>query len=71
METGHRVNSTTTLTQKMKIIAREPKDQHRKITEAILIHTKKATLNRNDGTELPDIYLPILREEEARRGDHN
>ena len=71
IETGHRVNSTTKLTEKMKVIAKEPKDHHRKITEAIMIHTKKATLNRNDGTELPDIYLPILREEEARRGNHN
>ena len=38
--------------------------QKRKICEAIHIKIKGSKLNRNDGHDLPDIYLPLLREEE-------
>ena len=68
-QTGHRVNNITPLSEKIKIIAKEPRDYHRKIVEAIEIHLKKASLNRTDGYNLPDVYFPILREE-AQRGGH-
>ena len=70
-QTGHRVNAITPMDQKMKILASEPRKCHRKVEEAIQIHLKEASLNRNDGHNLPDIYLPILREAEAGRGDHH
>ncbi len=38
------------------------------VVEAIQIHLRKATLNRTDGYQLPDAYLPILRGEDAKRG---
>ena len=71
MQTGHIFNSTTPLNEKMKIVAREGKESHRKIAEAIQIHLRGATLNRNDGHHIPDAYLPILREEGAGRGDRH
>ena len=45
-QTGHIVNSITPLDQKIKVIASEPRDEHRKIAESIEIHLRKATLNR-------------------------
>ena len=50
----------------MKIIEKEPRDLHRKVLEAINIKVKGARHNRNDGVELPDTYLPLLKEEGAR-----
>lgn len=67
-QTGHRVNNINPLEDKIKVIAKEPRDTHRKIVEAIQIHLKKATLNRTDGFKLPDVYFPILREETSRGG---
>ena len=68
-QTGHRVNSVTPLDTKIKIIARESRDFHRKVTEAIHIHLRKASLNRTDGHVLPEVYFPILRAEEEGRRD--
>ena len=62
------LNATKTLTDKIKIIAKEPRDQHRKLVEAIHIHLRKASLNRTDGYNLPDVYFPLLREDTTRRG---
>ncbi len=47
----------------IKILEREPRLKHRRVLEAIHIRLGKATLNRNKGVELPDVYLPLLREE--------
>ena len=69
-QTGHKVNYNTPLAKKIKVITKEPRDKQRKISEAIEIYLQKATLNRNNGHYLPDIYHPLLREEAARRGDH-
>ena len=49
------------------ILDKENKEHQRKICEAIHIKTKGPKLNRNDGHDLPDIYLPLLREEEGGR----
>ena len=69
-QTGHRVNSVTPLEKKIKVLARESRDYHRKIEEAIHIHLRKASLNRTDGHELREVYFPILRAEEEGRRDH-
>ena len=61
-ETGHTVTSKP-LIQNIEIGEKETRDRHRKILEAIHITTSGATLKRNDGAELPDLYLPLLREE--------
>ncbi len=66
-KTGH-VPFIPPLMQKIKIIEKESRERHRKVLEAINIRTKGAKLNRNDGVEIPDAYLPLLREEGAARG---
>ena len=68
--TGHRVSATKPLIDSVKVIDREPRPLHRKICEAIHINTSGATLNRNDGYELPALYLPLLREEGGRGDRH-
>ena len=66
--TGHVVH-TPPLIEHIRIIEKEPRDLHRKVLEAINIKLKGAGLNRNDGIELPDVYLPLLKEEGGARGD--
>ena len=61
--TGHKVNSLASTKDKIKILEREPRDTHRKIKEAIHIKLKQASLNRHEGYTLPDLYMPLLREE--------
>ena len=41
---------------------------HRKVLEGINIRLKGASLNRNMGVDLPDAYLPLLKEEGGARG---
>ena len=65
--TGHTV-TTKPLIENIKILDKDIRDKHRKILEAINISTSGATLNRNDGADLPDLYLPLLREEGAEGG---
>ena len=60
--TGHTVVEEKVV-EKMEIIDSEARNPHRKIKEAIHIKLLGATLNRNDGAELPGVYLPLLREE--------
>lgn len=69
-QTGHLVNHTHQVQDKIKIIDKEPRDLSREIVEAIHIRLRKATINRTEGYNLPDVYLPILKEAEARRGGH-
>ena len=52
----------------IKILERETRDSHRKVLEAISVRLNGAKLNRNDGTELPNLYLPLLREGAGRGG---
>mgnify|MGYP001824971233 CR=1 FL=1 len=61
--TGHLVSATKPILDQTKVLEREPRHMHRKVCEAIHIKTSGATLNRNDGLDLPDLYLPLLREE--------
>ena len=65
--TGHLVSGTKPILDTTKVLEREPRSLHRKVCEAIHIKTSGASLNRNDGYDLPDLYLPLLREE--GRGD--
>ena len=69
--TGHLVNSKQQLAVKMKIIDKEARESHRKILESMYINLSGASLNRNNGHNLPDLYLPILREAETRRWDQH
>ena len=57
------MNSLASTKGDIKILEREPSDTHRKIKEAIHIKLKKASLNRHEGYTLPDLYMPLLREE--------
>ena len=66
-QSGHVVNHKP-LSEKIKILDSEPRDRHRKVKEAIHIKLKGAKLNRNDGHHLPDLYLPLLRQEEGEGG---
>ena len=61
--TGHLVSATKPILETTKVLEREPRSLHRKVCEAIHIKTSGASLNRNDGYDLPDLYLPLLREE--------
>jgi len=62
--TGH-VVKVNEIMEKVKVVDRESRDQHRKVCEAIHIRLKGPKMNRNDGADLPDIYLPLLREEDG------
>ena len=66
--TGHIV-SNTPLIDNTQILEKEARDPHRKVLEAINIRLRGALLNRNDGADLPDLYLPLLREEGGAGGD--
>ena len=52
----------------IKILERETRDSNRKVFKAINIRLKGSKLNRNDGTEVPNLYLPLLREGAGRGG---
>ena len=65
-KTGH--VTKLPLIDKMKIMEKEPREKHRKVLEAINIQLKGASLNQNKGTDLPVVYLPLLKEEEGARG---
>ena len=61
-QTGHVVVKGPVI-DNITILDREPKWRHRKVLEAIHIRLGEASLNRNKGADLPDLYLPLLREE--------
>ena len=69
-KTGH-VVTTKPLLESIKIIDSGPKERHRKIKEDINIMVRKPSLNRNDGTDLPELYLPLLKEEGGTGGDRH
>ena len=51
------------LMDQITVLDREPRNSHRKALESIHIKLRGATLNHNDGYQLPDVYMPLLREE--------
>ena len=66
-QSGHVVNQQP-ISEKIKIIETEQRDRYRKVKESIHIKLRGASLNRNDGHHLPDLYLPLLRQEEGEGG---
>ena len=50
----------------MSVIDSDNRNLHRKVKEAIRIKLRGATLNRTGGYDLPNLYLPLLKEEETR-----
>ena len=64
VRTGHVVN-VKEIMDKVKVVDRESRDQYRKICESIHIKLKGPKMNMNDGADLPDIYLTLLREEDG------
>ena len=65
--TGHNVLTSLEYCN-IKVLERETRYSHRKVLEVIIIRLKGAELNRNDGTELPNLYLPLLREGAGKGG---
>ena len=57
-QSGHRIRDMNPTIVDMDI-----RNPHRKIKKAIHIRLNNAQLNRNEGHDLPNIYLPLLREE--------
>ena len=55
--------TTKPIADTVEIIDQEPRKAHRKVKEAVHIQLEGAKLNRNDGWELPNSYLPLLRKE--------
>ena len=45
------------------VVDQESRNSHRKVLKAIHIKLKRATLNHNDGYQLPDLYMLLLHEE--------
>ena len=62
MQTGHAVRKRPIM-DNLQILDQEPRNTHRTIKEAILIKLNKASLNRNEGWDITDVYLPLLRRE--------
>ena len=58
---------TKSLIEQITMLDREPRDLHRKVLESISIKLRGATLNRNDGYQLSDLYILLLHDE-ARGG---
>ena len=62
--TGYRVLNKPMI-EGVKVIDGDPRNLYRKVKEAIDIKLRGATLNRTGGYDLPDLDLPLLREEET------
>ena len=62
VKTGH-VISNQPLLNDTTIVDSDHRNLHRKKKEAIHIKLQGATINRNEGHDIPDIYLPLLRQE--------
>ena len=65
--TGHVVQSPQ-LKEHTKMIQKEPRYLNRKVLEVISVNIQGTRLNRNDGQELPDVYLPFLNGRGHERG---
>ena len=51
------------LMDQISVVDRESRDLHTNMLKALHIKLIGATLNRNDGYQLPDLYTPLLHEE--------
>ena len=60
--TGHKVLSTP-IGEGVSVIDSEPRNMHRKVKKAIHIKLDETTLNSTGGYDLPELYLPLWREE--------
>ena len=69
-KTGH-VPFKPPLMDNIKILEKEPREKHRKVLEAMNIRVQGAKLNRTDGYDIPDAYLPLIREEGGTRGNQH
>ena len=54
--------------ENINILAQEGNDMARKFREAIFIHKRKPTLNRDQGTEIPPIMLQLTNRQLPSRG---
>ena len=70
IQTRHAVTKRP-IVDNMQILDQEPRSTHRKIKEAIHIKLNQAGLNRNEGWDIPDVYLPLLKGEGGRGGHQN
>ena len=52
----------------IRVIDNEPRNTPRKVKEAIHVKLQGATPNRTGEYDLPDLYLPIVREETRGAG---
>ena len=52
----------------VRVIDSDNRNLHRKVKEAIHIKFRVDTFNRKGGYYLPDLYLPLLREETRGAG---
>ena len=62
MQTGD-ADTNRSVMDNMQILDQEPRNTHRKIKEAIHIKLNQAGLNRNEGWDISNVYLPLLRRE--------
>ena len=65
--TGHKVLRKPVI-EGMSVIDSGPRKMHRKVKETIHIKLRGATLNNTGGYDLPDLNLPLPREETRRAG---
>ena len=63
--TGHKVLNKPMI-EGISMIDSDNRNLHRRVKEAIHIKRIGATLNRMGGYDVPDLYLPLLREEETK-----
>ena len=61
-QSGYRWNNNPII-DKIKVLDKEPRDIHSKFLEVVYIKLRGATLNRKDGYDLLELYLPLLRED--------
>ena len=59
---GHKVLNKPMI-EGVSVTDSDNRNLHRKVKEAIHIKLRGATLNRTGWYDLPDLYLPFLREE--------
>ena len=65
--TGHKVLSKPVI-EGVSVKDSEPRNLHKKVKDAIHFKLRGATLNRPVGYDLPDLYLPLLKEETRGAG---
>ena len=61
-QSGHRWNNNPII-DKIIVLDKELRDLYRKVLEAVHIKLRGATLNRNNGYDMPELYLPLLLED--------